>query len=375
MKKNLFEESSLIHEIFKNESYLYPEFLPERLPHREKEIDSLVFAFKPAINGKKPVNVAVFGSTGTGKTCTVRFVLKELEDYTDRAKSIYINCFEYSTRNSVLSAITSFLGRAIPRRGLGTDEIYSVFLESLEKIDFIPLIVLDEFDQLLKSEDGSKILYDLLRVFQFKKARVGLIIISNDLNMNFNLDERVKSSFTEERILFEPYSPQQLKDILRERVEYAFQENVLEKEVINVAAAHAAKLGGDCRIAIESLLKAGRLAEKENSEKVSLQHLRKAFEVIDFIPAKKFLKHLSDSEKLLLKILSQEFKPISAGELYMKFNKLSKQQLTERRLRDLISRLNTLNLVSADLNENLRGKTRMISLKISKELVLNELRD
>ena len=30
-----------------------------------------------------------------------------------------------------------------------------------------------------------------------------------------------------------------------------------------------------------------RLAEKENSSKVSLEHLRKAFEVIDSIPAKK----------------------------------------------------------------------------------------
>ena len=31
--------------VLKNETFLYPEFVPERLPHRDKEIDELVFAF------------------------------------------------------------------------------------------------------------------------------------------------------------------------------------------------------------------------------------------------------------------------------------------------------------------------------------------
>ncbi|KHO55746.1 MAG: hypothetical protein QT12_C0006G0033, partial [archaeon GW2011_AR21] len=37
MKENIFSKASRIKELFKNESVLYPEFLPERLPFRESQ--------------------------------------------------------------------------------------------------------------------------------------------------------------------------------------------------------------------------------------------------------------------------------------------------------------------------------------------------
>ena len=57
MKTNVFDKGSKIHRIFKDERFLYPEFVPERLPHRDSEIDALVFALKPVSEGRKPQNV------------------------------------------------------------------------------------------------------------------------------------------------------------------------------------------------------------------------------------------------------------------------------------------------------------------------------
>ena len=372
MERNIFSRNAGIHEIFKNEKVLYPEFIPERLPHRDREIDSLVYSFNPVIKGGKPINVSVFGPVGVGKTVTVKYVLNQLEEFTDRAKHLYVNCFEFNTRHSVLSKITAFLGRAIPRRGMATDETYSMFLEALEKSDFTPIIILDEVDQLFEKGEGSKLLYDLLRVFEYQKARIGIVMLSNNMTMNFNLDERVRSSFTEEKIVFNPYTPQQLKDILIDRAEQAFQKNVLHKDVIPLLAAKAAKSGGDCRTAIEALLKAGRLEEKENSKTVSVDHLRESFDSIESSPAKKVLKHLSEPEKNLLKILAQSSKELSSGELYEKYNE-SNDPLTIRRLREFVTKLSTLNIINAELNEG-RGKTRLISLKLSKNIVLDELK-
>lgn len=375
MPRNIFESAALEGAIFKNESYLYPEFVPERLPHREQEIDALVYCFAPIAKGAKPHNVFVYGKTGTGKTVTVKYVMNELQEHTDRAKALYINCFEYSTRASVLSEIANFIGAVVPRRGLSTDEVYSKLLEAVRRLQFTPIIILDEADQLAVQgkEDASKLLYDLLRMIEYEKIRFGIALISNSGEFLAKLDSRVRSSLAEERIEFEPYTPMQLKEILRERAEFAFLPNALEDEVINVAAAHASKLGGDCRIAIESLWKAGRIAEKESANKVALKHLRSAFELIESSPGRKPANFLSETEKGMLRIILRE-KQINSGELFKKYNETAGEKLSERRLREIVSNLEKKQIVSSEgTNLPKRGRTRRISLKISKTVLAEKL--
>ncbi|MBS3057554.1 MAG: AAA family ATPase [Candidatus Diapherotrites archaeon] len=375
MPRNIFENAALEGAIFKNESYLYPEFVPERLPHREEQIDALVYCFAPIAKGAKPHNVFVHGKTGTGKTVTVKYVMNELQEHTDRAKALYINCFEFSSRSSVLSEVANFIGAVVPRRGLSTDEVYSKLLESAKRLQFTPIIILDEADQLSVQgkEDASKLLYDLLRIIEYEKIRFGIALISNSQDFLAKLDSRVRSSLAEERIEFEPYSPIQLKEILRERTEFAFLPNALENEVINVAAAHAAKLGGDCRIAIESLWKAGRLAEKESAGKITLKHLRSAFELIESSPGRKPANFLSETEKGLLEIILRE-KEINSGVLFLKYNEAAKEKLSERRLREVASNLEKKQIISSErTNLPERGRTRKISLKISQSALAEKL--
>jgi len=375
MRENIFSKSSGLNEIFKDERALYPEFLPERLPHREKEIDALAFCFKPILSGKKPFNAVVLGSPGTGKTVSAKFVLSQLEEISGRAKSLYINCFEFNTRNSVLFMIANFVGAAIPRRGLATDEIYSKMVDYLKKCDFVPVLILDEADQLILKEEGSKLLYDLLRVIESDKIRFGIIFISNNFLLTSSLDSRVKSSLSEESIVFEKYSPEQLKDILKERASIAFFENALGKDVINVAAAHSAKSGGDARIGIESLLKAGRLAEKENSAKVSVSHLKKAFVVMDSAVLSKTFPFLSEQEKILLDLISSFKKGVFSGKLFEEYSK-KKNHLELRQFRSVISKFELLNLVSAPLLEvKPKGKSRFISLKVPMDSLQKSLKE
>ncbi|MFH1240345.1 MAG: hypothetical protein V1672_03950 [Candidatus Diapherotrites archaeon] len=161
-----------------------------------------------------------------------------------------------------------------------------------------------------------------------------------------------------------------MKDILHERAKYAFLGNVLDPDAINLAAAHAAKLGGDARIAIECLFKAGRDAEKENAGKVTAEHVRNSFKYVDSTPIKKILPNLSENEKIILKILSEKEGDINSGDLYEQYSSKAKDPLTQRSFRDLISKLESLNLISAPLIESgMRGKTRAISLKVSKQAV------
>ena len=71
----------------------------------------------------------------------------------------------------MLSEVANFIGAVVPRRGLSTDEVYSKLLESAKRLQFTPIIILDEADQLAVQgkEDASKLLYDLLRIIEYEK--------------------------------------------------------------------------------------------------------------------------------------------------------------------------------------------------------------
>ena len=59
--------------------------------------------------------------------------------------------------------------------------------------------------------------YNLTRMnSELKHSTISIIGISNDLSFTNNLDPRVKSSLSEEEIVFPPYNAIQLQHILRE---------------------------------------------------------------------------------------------------------------------------------------------------------------
>ena len=58
--------------IFKARELLLPDYVPEDLPHREKQILKLGSILAPAIAGSKPSNVFIYGLPGTGKTAARR---------------------------------------------------------------------------------------------------------------------------------------------------------------------------------------------------------------------------------------------------------------------------------------------------------------
>lgn len=367
MRQNIFEKISAENAIFKNEKYLYPEFVPDKLEYRDSQIDSMVYALNPILQGRKPHNLFLYGPTGTGKTACAKFVINSLEEHSDRGKGLYLNCFEFDSRSSILAQITNFLGMPVPRRGVAADEAYETMLSAMEKADFTPLLILDEVDQLLRKADGSRLLYDLLRVVQYKTLRFALVMVSNDTEFTSKLDARVKSSLAEETVEFPSYSPQQLKGILKARTDQAFLPGALGEDVINVAAAHAAKHGGDARIAIEALWKAGREAERQNAKTLNLDHLYKIFPTLFPTDMQKALTTLSEDEKLILQATAGEG-TLTSGQLYEKYKKIATNPLGERRIRSLVIGLEAKNLLSAEYKKGgNKGNTKEISSAIPKE--------
>jgi len=67
--------------IFKNRETLRPDYIPDELPHRDKEIYKLAeILFHPLLRGDRPSNVFIYGYPGTGKTATTKHVFKAIKE-------------------------------------------------------------------------------------------------------------------------------------------------------------------------------------------------------------------------------------------------------------------------------------------------------
>ena len=137
------------------------------------------------------------------------------------------------------------------------------------------VVILDEIDILL-DKDGDGILYTLTRT-----DNVSVLSISNYLDFKNLIKSRVTSSLNDKEIVFPPYGADQLSDILSERAQLSFNDDVLDSDVIPLCSAMAAKEEGDARYALDLLKNAGELAFDENAEKVTSEHVRIAKDRIE----------------------------------------------------------------------------------------------
>ena len=380
---NLFEDLIKRGRIFANKEVLRPTYIPENLPHRKEQINNLADILSAALKGETPSNILIYGKTGTGKTATVKYVSKELEDMGRKMGSkcslIYINSEVFDTQYRVFAFLARIFNKRVPMIGWPTDMVYSEFKAGVDTENRCVIVILDEVDKLAGKGDGA--LYNLSRInSELNNAKVSMIGISNDLTFTDLLDQRVRSSLGEEEIIFPPYNAEQLQDILSERAEIAFNESVLEDSVIPLCAAFAAQEHGDARRALDLLRVSGEIAERTKSPKVTEEHVRQASERIEANRIVEVVKTLPLQSKIVLNsilLLSRERnkKRFSSGEVYNMYRRscsfLGMEPLTQRRVTDLVSELDIMGLINAVIVSKGRyGRTKEISLSVPESCVL-----
>ncbi len=376
--------SSRTSSVFVNREVLRPDYVPDILPHREREITKLTEILSPLLNGERPSNVFIYGLTGTGKTAVTKYVLKKFSEFKAKVGGkdftfIYVNCRHDDTTYRALAKIAEGLGLRVPFTGLSTAEVYSRIKKALDKSNLPVVVILDEVDFLVKKQ-GDEILYRLTRINdELIRGKVSLVGITNDVRFVETLDPRVKSSLGEIEMVFPPYDADQLADILRDRAEVAFRPGALEEGVISYCASIAAREHGDARKALDLLRVAGEVADREGASKVTIEHVRKAREEIERDMIAEVIKTLPYHGKLLLLALSLlGGRATSTGELYSKYREvvsiLGIEAVTQRRVSDIIGELDMLGiLTSRVINRGRYGKTREIKLNVSAETAVKVL--
>jgi len=375
--------------LFKNKFSLQTNYTPENIPHRDKQIEQIASILAPVLKLEKVSNVFIYGKTGTGKTLSMQYVRNEL---LKKAAKLginlnieYINCKlkkVADTEYRILTELIRKFGGDVPSTGLPTDVVYNRFIELLERKKQLFILILDEIDQAVK-KISDDFLYNLTRLnSELNKSQIALIGISNDLTFLDLLDPRVRSSLSEEELVFPPYNAAQLKDILENRSREAFKDNVIGEGVIEKCAALAAREHGDARRALDLLRVAGELAEREGNKVVGISDIDKANDkierdkVLDVIESepKQFQMVLWAIIKLIEENKPGERGGIFTGDVYNQYQEVCKklkiETLTQRRVGDIIAEFDMLGIINATvISKGRHGRMREITLSIQKPLL------
>ena len=365
--------------MFRDKRYLSIDYVPEELPHRENEILRLASILASVIRGTKPSNVFEYGPVGTGKTAVTKLVIRKLsqksEQYNIKFGFSYVNCRFFRTNYRALIKVAEDLGLRVPKTGLPTDVIFSMIIEQLEKNYSLFTIVFDEIDWLVKFS-GDDILYQFTRLnSDLQSSLVSIIGITNDVKFREYLDARVLSSLSEETVIFQPYNQEQLYDILLQRAKLAFHSNTISDEAIRYVAAVSSR-DGDARRAIDMLRIAGEIADREGSNIVTIEHVKKACREVERNLIGEIISSLPPNQQLLLLsifyLARRGERKITTGHVKRIFDdfatKIGRTTVTLRRLNDYIAELETLGIISSTIVSFGRyGRTRIIRLEIPPE--------
>jgi len=390
-------DSVMENGIFKDKSILQTEYQPESIPHREEQIKQIASILAPVLRGEKTSNLFLYGKTGTGKTLSIQYVKNELlrrvnsDDFELRIE--YLNCKlkkVSDTEYRILAELIKKMGGEVPATGLPTGSVYSKFIEIIDKKKQLVVLILDEVDQTVK-KISSDFLYNLTRMnSELSQTKICVVGISNNLTFLDELDPRVRSSLSEEEVVFPPYNAVQLRDILKKRSLMAFKPNVVEEGVISKCAAFAAREHGDARRALDLLRVSGELAEREGSKKIKLSNMDMANEKIEkdkildvissepkqfqFVLASIIQLH-ENREKMSQKILANKegVEPIFTGDVYNLYQEICQKNncdvLTQRRVSDIVQEFDMLGIINVRvISKGRGGRMREIRLAISNNI-------
>ncbi|RQG95628.1 Cdc6/Cdc18 family protein [Natrarchaeobius oligotrophus] len=380
-------------QVFANAEPLDDSYEPEDIRERDKELKKYQRALQPIIDNRPTSNIFLYGKTGTGKTVATKFMLSHLEndaaEYDDiDFSTVWVRCENLTSSYQVAIALVNELrenqgGDRISTTGYSQQRVFDILYEELNALGGTVVIVLDEIDNIGHSDD---ILYGLPRARSngyVDDVRPVIVGISNDFQFRDNLSPKVKDTLAEKEILFPPYDANQLRSILEPRADKAFHDGVLNRDVVPLCAAFAAQDSGSARQAIRLLREAGELAQSADSNTITEEHVRDAQDELEKNQLYEGMQELTTQGHAVLCALayyqSLNKVPVRSRDLYEQYvkicDRLDADSVSERRVRDHLSDMNMLGLITVyEQNEGLAaGRYHEYELDIPLQAVLEVL--
>ncbi|KAK9239113.1 P-loop containing nucleoside triphosphate hydrolase protein [Lipomyces kononenkoae] len=302
-------------------SRLHVAAAPEALPCREREFAEIQTALESAIIEETGGCVYVSGTPGTGKTATVRSVVRFLKHHF-AFRFVEINGMKIAQPTQAYA----LLWEAISEQRVAAAHALRFLDDEFQNNKLItqPVVVLmDELDQLVtKSQD---VMYNFFNWPSLPNSKLIVVAVANIMDLpERTLSNKISSRLGLTRIQFAGYTHTQLQTIIQARLK-DIPGNVVVPEAIEFASRKVASVTGDARRALDICRRAVEIAEQDVApptptdkvatrsekmsgrfaQKVTIHHIRRAINESTSSPVFQFLPSLPLICKLILAALIQ----------------------------------------------------------------------
>ncbi len=353
---------------------------------REKQLKRIINHLAPVLNGGHPQSALIYGPTGSGKTVTLIHVLSSFEKVSARKginfKFVYIDLTAPKTSFGAFNEAAIALDDSIRRyrKGMPTEYMQASIRDALVQYKGILCLLIDEADNIKPSSDEFMTFFGKTLPRKVP-CRLILIMLTNRLPWEKNLDPRILSFLKKADIIFEPYDAMDLLEILKLRVRKSLDPAKLDEAALKKVAAYASRETGDARKAVGLLTKAAQVAE-ETSGRLTEKEVDIAHKQIEVDKSEELIRSLATQQYMALlacySAINSGRRKISTGEVYELYRSICDKDdtkpLTQRRFSDMLSFLDLYGLVNARIVTKGRyGNTREIYSSLPDSVIRNVL--
>ncbi|KAK9456090.1 P-loop containing nucleoside triphosphate hydrolase protein [Dipodascopsis uninucleata] len=232
----------------------------EALPCRESEFAEIQTALESAIVEQMGSCIYISGTPGTGKTATVKQVIRLLKEQSYDFTFVEINGMK------IVQPIQAYtiLWEAISERNVPAVHALRLLDEEFKTQLHItkPIVVLmDELDQLVtRSQD---VMYNFFNWPSLPSSKLIVVAVANIMDLpERTMTNKISSRLGLTRIQFPGYTHQQLQTIIEYRLK-SVPGNIVQPEAIEFASRKVAGVTGDARRALDICRRAVELVEDE----------------------------------------------------------------------------------------------------------------
>ncbi|MEM3675770.1 MAG: orc1/cdc6 family replication initiation protein [Thermoplasmataceae archaeon] len=350
--------------IIRNAEPLDFSYVPQKLRFRDKQIEVIDKLLIEPLRMGVSSNLLVYGDSGTGKTSTLKYLIRERNGVI----GIYENTLTFGNMRSVLVDSLSKLGKILPAKSMSYVEIFRAFRKIAEDRGKNIFLVLDETTNLLKfDKDG---LYNLLRAHEIYDSPVSTILVSMEDPSMYLTERDRKSVGIFSSILFNRYSKEELFNIIRERARLALMPDAYSDPVLEYMAEVAGEFGS-ARVAIELLQKSAYMCSYRGSESIEIDDVRGAKSMISPYVTESKLAELDRDDLTVLLAVCRTLKGLpscDASEVIEEVRSLE-EEFGERvgessKIYKILRRLETVGLIEGRImgKGDRKGVSKMISI-------------
>ncbi|ODV94443.1 hypothetical protein PACTADRAFT_51279 [Pachysolen tannophilus NRRL Y-2460] len=301
------------------------------LPCRENEFKEIYTNLEEAINSEVGTCIYISGTPGTGKTATVREVVKQLaneyndngdenDDDDDKFDYLEINGLKLLTPASAYEVLWEKIsGQRIS--AVNAALLLEDYFQKNGKNRKPLVILMDELDQIVTRNQA--VMYNFFNWPSYSTSKLVVIAVANTMDLPERmLSNKISSRLGLTRIQFPGYNFKELTTIITHRLQNLEKLNqgklIIRQDAIEIAARKVASVSGDARRALTICRRAVELAEwnyynerkkaqdEEDEEEdkrvytVQIQHIMKAVNETTNSPIAQYLNALSTVSKVFL---------------------------------------------------------------------------